>query len=78
MAENDDKVIAKAIKLGAKPMGTVMDMFWGDRVGTVLDPDGNTCMVSTHMSEPTPQEMKKRMIEAVRTQAGGGPNGTAQ
>lgn len=79
MTENVDKVVAKAVKLGAKPMGTVMDMFWGDRVGTIVDPDGNTWMVSTHMSEPTPQEMKKRMMEAVRTQASATPSGsTAQ
>jgi uncharacterized glyoxalase superfamily protein PhnB len=76
MTENVDKVIAKAVKLGAKPMGPVMDMFWGDRVGTIVDPDGNTWMISTHMSEPTPQEMKKRMMEAVRTQASGAPSGS--
>src|SRR5437763_13403242 len=27
MAESVDKVVAKAVKLGAKPMGPVMDMF---------------------------------------------------
>jgi len=79
MTENVDKAVAKAIKLGAKLMGPVMDMFWGDRVGTILDPDGNTWMVSTHMSEPTPQEMKKRMKEAAQAQPSGMPSGsTAQ
>ena len=79
LTENVDKVVAKAVKLGAKPMGPIMDMFWGDRVGTIVDPDGNTWMVSTHMSEPTPQEMKKRMMEAVWSQASGTPSGsTAQ
>ena len=63
MAENVDKVVAKAVKLGAKPIGPVMDMFWGDRCGTIVDPDGNTWIVGTHMSEPTPQEMKKKMKE---------------
>src|ERR1017187_9358084 len=63
MAENVDKVVAKAVKLGAKPIGQVMDMFWGDRCGTIVDPDGNTWIVGTHMSEPTPQEMKKKMKE---------------
>src|SRR5215470_513564 len=38
--ENVDKVVAKAISLGATGEGPVMDMFWGDRCGTVLDPDG--------------------------------------
>jgi len=76
LTENVDKVVAKAVKLGAKPMGPVMDMFWGDRVGTIVDPDGNTWMVSTHMSEPTPQEMKKRMKEDARAQASGTPGGS--
>jgi PhnB protein len=60
-SENVDKTVAKAIKLGATAMGPVMDMFWGDRCGTVVDPDGNAWMVGTHIAEPTPQEMKKAM-----------------
>jgi PhnB protein len=60
-SENVDKTVAKALKLGATAMGPVMDMFWGDRCGTVVDPDGNAWMVGTHIAEPTPQEMKKAM-----------------
>jgi PhnB protein len=60
-SENVDKTVAKAIKLGATAMGPVMDMFWGDRCGTIVDPDGNSWMVGTHIAEPTPQEMKKAM-----------------
>src|SRR5579864_6199914 len=62
-AENADKVVAKAVKLGATQKGPVMDMFWGDRCGTIVDPDGNTWMIATHNAEPTPQEMKKKMKE---------------
>jgi PhnB protein len=69
ITEEVDKVVAKAVKLGAKPMGPVMDMFWGDRCGIIADPDGNTWMVATHTSEPTPQEMKKRMKEQMSAQA---------
>jgi len=36
--ENVDKVVEKATKLGATSQGPVMDMFWGDRCGTVVDP----------------------------------------
>jgi PhnB protein len=61
--ENVDKVVAKAAKLGATQKGPVMDMFWGDRVGTVVDPEGNTWMIGTHISEPTPKEMAKKMKE---------------
>jgi PhnB protein len=34
-SENVDKVVAKATKLGATAQGPVMDMFWGDRCGTL-------------------------------------------
>jgi PhnB protein len=68
LTENVDKVVAKALKLGAVPKGPVMDMFWGDRCGTVVDPDGYTWMVATHISEPTPQEMQKRMKEQMSAQ----------
>ena len=67
-AENVDKVVAKAVKLGATQMGPVSDMFWGDRCGTIVDQDGNTWMIGTHTSEPSPQEMKQRMKEQARAQ----------
>src|ERR1700730_3888661 len=69
--ENADKVVAKATKLGATQKGPVMDMFWGDRCGTIVDPDGNAWMFATHIAEPTPQEMKKKMKE-MSSQAGAG------
>jgi PhnB protein len=68
LTENADKVVAKAVKLGAELKGPVMDMFWGDRCGTVVDPDGYTWMVATHVAEPTPQEMKKSMKEQMSAQ----------
>jgi PhnB protein len=68
LTENADKVVAKAVKLGAGPKGPVMDMFWGDRCGTIVDPEGYTWMVATHIAEPTPQEMKKRMKEQMASQ----------
>ena len=61
--ENVDKTVAKAVGLGATAQGSVMDMFWGDRCGMVVDPDGYGWMVGTHKAEPTTQEMKKKMAE---------------
>jgi PhnB protein len=65
--ENVDKIVDKATKLGATTQGPVMDMFWGDRCGTIVDPDGYTWMVGTHKSEPTAKEMKKGMLEMMKT-----------
>ena len=67
--ENVDKVVEKATKFGATAQGSVMDMFWGDRCGTIVDPDGYTWMVATHKAEPTPAEMKKKMTEQMSSQA---------
>src|SRR5579862_169607 len=40
LTENVDKTVAKAVKMGAAVKSPVGDMFWGDRVGTIVDPDG--------------------------------------
>jgi PhnB protein len=61
LTENVDKTVGKAIKLGATAKGPVMDMFWGDRCGTIVDQDGYVWMVATHVSEPTPKEMMEKM-----------------
>ena len=71
--ENVDKVVSKALSLGATGKGPVMDMFWGDRCGTIVDPDGYTWMIGTHKAEPTAKEMKEKMLEQMRQP----PAGTA-
>jgi len=68
LTENVDKTVAKAVKLGATPKGPVMDMFWGDRCGVVVDPEGYTWMVATHKAEPTPKEMQQKMKEQMSSQ----------
>ena len=69
LTEDADKMVAKAVKLGATAKGPVMDMFWGDRCGTVTDPEGFTWMIATHKAEPTPAEMAKKMKEQMPNQA---------
>ena len=71
--EDVDKVVSKALSLGATSKGPVMDMFWGDRCGTIVDSDGYAWMVGTHKAEPTAKEMKKKMQEQIGAQ----PAGTA-
>jgi PhnB protein len=72
--ENVDKVASKALSLGATSKGPVMDMFWGDRCGTFVDPDGYAWMVGTHKAEPTAKEIKEKMLEQMRQQPGGAAN----
>jgi PhnB protein len=45
-----------------------MDMFWGDRCGAVVDPEGYIWMVATHMAEPTPKDMQQKMKEQMASQ----------
>ncbi len=66
LVENVDKVVAKAVNLGATPQGPVADMFWGDRCGRLVDPEGYTWYVATHIADPTPAQMKKQMIEDMK------------
>jgi PhnB protein len=70
-SENVDKLVAKAVKLGATQQGPVMDMFWGDRSGTIVDPEGVTWMIGTHIAEPTAKEMQKAMKQ-MQAQAASG------
>ena len=68
LTENVDKMVANAVKLGAMPKGPVMDMFWGDRCGAVVDPEGYIWMVATHIAEPAPKEMQQKMKEQMVNQ----------
>jgi PhnB protein len=66
LVENVDKTVARAVKLGAKPQGPVSDMFWGDRCGRLVDPEGYSWYVATHIADPTPAQMKKQMVEDMK------------
>lgn len=56
---NVDKVIAKALKAGASLAVPAMDMFWGDRMGCVIDPVGNQWTFASRFAIVSPAEMKK-------------------
>jgi uncharacterized glyoxalase superfamily protein PhnB len=58
--DNVDKTFAKAVKAGAKALMPVQDMFWGDRHGRVVDPQGNFWAIASRTEKLSPTEMKKR------------------
>ena len=41
-------------------------MFWGDRCGRLVDPEGYSWYIATHIADPTPAQMKKQMIEDMK------------
>ena len=57
---NADAAIDKAVKAGAKVVQPAEDQFWGDRMGTVVDPFGHKWMLGTHIEDVPPDEMEKR------------------
>jgi PhnB protein len=69
-AENVDSVVDKAVKAGAKLLRPVADQFYGDRMGSLLDPFGQIWSVGTHVEDVSPEEMKKRMNKMASQAAG--------
>lgn len=63
---NVDKTIDKAVKAGGKVSMPAQDMFWGDRMGRVTDPQGNLWGIASRIERVSPTEMKKRMKEEVK------------
>jgi PhnB protein len=58
-----DATVARAIKAGAELKRPVEDQFYGDRMGTLLDPFGHTWHISTHIKDVTPDEIERRTAE---------------
>ena len=55
-----NRAIAAGAKPGGGPMGAMQDQFWGDRTGTLVDPEGYHWTIATHKEDLTPEEMKQR------------------
>jgi PhnB protein len=58
-----DAAYDRAVKAGAKADRPLKNEFWGDRIGTVIDPFGHKWSLATHLEEVAPEEMQKRMAE---------------
>ena len=56
-----DKVFNSAIAAGARTETPVADMFWGDRMGNIVDPFGHKWAIATHKEDVSPEEMQKRL-----------------
>lgn len=62
--EDADTLFRRATSAGAKPaegpMGQMADQFWGDRCGSLVDPEGYSWTIATRKEDLTPEEMKRR------------------
>ena len=60
-ADDVDEVFRRAVAAGAKAEMPPADMFWGDRMGNLVDPFGHKWAIATHKEDVAPEEMEKRM-----------------
>jgi PhnB protein len=58
-----DRAWERAIAAGAEVVFPLSDQFYGERGGRVRDPYGQQWMLSQHIEDVTPEEMKRRAAE---------------
>lgn len=58
-----DAAFQQAVSAGGSVKMPVMDMFWGDRAGTIKDPFGYVWMIATHKKDLTKDEIQKGAAE---------------
>lgn len=59
-----DAAFARALKAGAAEERAPADQFWGDRMGTLVDPFGHRWTLATHVEDVGEEEMRRRAAEA--------------
>ena len=64
-----DAVFARALAAGGKEERPVADQFWGDRMGSLVDPFGHRWSLATHVEDVPEEEMQRRMEEAFKQPA---------
>jgi PhnB protein len=58
-----NRAVSAGAQLGPGPMGKLQDQFWGDRCGTVIDPEGYRWTIASRKEDLTREEMEKRQAE---------------
>ena len=66
-----DRAYQQALDAGATAERPVKDEFWGDRMGSVIDPYGHKWTLATHIEDVPPEEPEKRMKAWSEQQQGG-------
>lgn len=61
--EDVDAAFARALEAGGTEERPPEDQFWGDRMGTLLDPFGHRWTLATHKEDVSQEEMRRRMRE---------------
>ena len=67
---NSDQLFNRAVTEGAKVQMPIADQFWGDRAGSVSDPNGYTWWIATRKEDLTSDEMNQRADAFFKQMAG--------
>ena len=59
-----DSAFARALAAGAKQERAPEDQFWGDRMGTLVDPFGHRWTLATHVEDVSDEEIRRRAAAA--------------
>lgn len=70
--EDCDALFDRAVKAGCEVLMPMMDMFWGDRMGKVLDKFGHAWAIASHKWEMTKEEKVNSREEFLHQHSGGG------
>jgi PhnB protein len=68
--EDVDATVARAVRAGATLMRPVETKFYGDRMGSVVDPEGHVWHVGTHVEDVAPDELRRRAATATESAGG--------
>jgi PhnB protein len=60
-----DAAFKRAVDAGCQVAMPLMNMFWGDRFGKLIDPFGHHWGLATHKEDVSPAEMKRRSESAM-------------
>lgn len=55
-----DRVVERAVAMGAKILMPVQDQFWGDRTARIIDPSGHVWTVASRIEETTEEQRARR------------------
>lgn len=58
-----DKYFNRAVEAGCEITAPLMDAFWGDRYGKVMDPFGHQWGIATHKEDLSGEEIGRRAAE---------------
>ena len=62
--DNVDTIFDRAVSAGGTVKMPLMDAFWGDRYGQIVDPFGHKWSLATHVRDMTQEEMRQEQEAA--------------